>query len=116
MIEPTESEGFEEIERFCEAMLSIRKEIQAIETGKLHPTDNPLKCAPHCAEELISTPWTHSYSRTVAAYPLDYVRKRKYWPPTSRIDNAAGDRHLQCSCPSTASYAEETAVQETHNI
>ena len=115
MIEPTESEGFEEIERFCEAMLSIRKEIQEIETGKLHSTDNPLKCAPHSAQELTASQWRHSYSRERAAYPLDYVRKRKYWPPTSRIDNAVGDRNLQCSCPSTASYAEEAAPQETHN-
>ncbi len=99
MIEPTETESREELDRFCDAMIAIRGEIEAIETGRLDPDDNPLRNAPHTAEQVSSDQWSHSYSREQAAYPLTWLRERKYWPPVSRIDNPYGDRNLICACP-----------------
>lgn len=97
MIEPTESESLAELERFCEAMISIRQEIAAIERGEMDKKDNPLKNAPHTAESLVQ-PWNHPYSREVAVYPAPHLREYKFWPPVARIDNAYGDRNLVCSC------------------
>ena len=100
MIEPTESESKAELDRFCEAMIGIRKEIKRIETGDLDKEDNMLKNAPHSAEQVTDDNWEHSYSRSEAAYPVESLRADKYWCPVSRVDNAYGDRNLVCSCPS----------------
>jgi glycine dehydrogenase len=98
MVEPTESESKAELDRFCEAMIAIAEEIDHIRQGRWDRRDNPLKNAPHTAAE-ISGDWPHSYSKTTACYPLPWVRAAKFWPPVKRIDNAAGDRTLLCSCP-----------------
>ena len=100
MIEPTESESRAELDRFCDAMISIRKEISDIETGALDKNDNMLKNAPHTAEEMADDEWTHSYSRIRAAYPVKSLKNNKFWPPVGRVDNTYGDRNLICSCPS----------------
>ena len=100
MIEPTESESRAELDRFCDAMISIRKEIYDIETGALDKNDNMLKNAPHTAEEMADDEWTHSYSRIRAAYPVKSLKNNKFWPPVGRVDNTYGDRNLICSCPS----------------
>ena len=99
MIEPTESESREELDIFCDAMISIRKEIEEIEKGNEDPINNILKNSPHTVEELSSDNWKHNYSREKAAYPLDYLKVRKYWPPVKRIDNVYGDKNLSCTCP-----------------
>lgn len=104
MIEPTESESKEEIDRFCDAMIAIRKEIQDIEDGKSDKVDNALKNAPHTAEAVTSDAWDHSYSREQAAYPLAYIKESKFWPYVARVDNAFGDRNLVCSCPPLEDY------------
>jgi glycine dehydrogenase len=106
MIEPTESESQEELDRFCDAMIAIRQEIQAVIDGNADPRDNVLKNAPHTAEAVAADDWAHPYSRSQAAFPLPYVKADKFWPPVGRIDNAYGDRHLICTCPDTAEYAE----------
>ena len=98
MIEPTESESQDELDRFCEAMIAIRAEITAIETGAIHPADNPLKNAPHTAQSVLTAEWTRPYSRETAAYPAPWLRDHKYWPTVSRIDNVWGDRNLFCAC------------------
>ena len=98
MIEPTESESKQELDRFCDAMIAIREEIRALEAGTLDPQDNPLKNAPHTARELAGE-WTHPYSREQAVFPLPSLVDGKYWPPVARIDNVYGDRNLVCSCP-----------------
>ncbi|PZD70388.1 Glycine dehydrogenase (decarboxylating) [Acaryochloris thomasi RCC1774] len=107
MVEPTESESKAELDRFCEAMISIRAEIAEIELGQCDRTDNPLKHAPHTAEVVIADTWEHSYSREQAAYPEPWVRDAKFWPAVGRVDNAFGDRNLVCSCPSMDAYADE---------
>tara|TARA_Y100000590_G_scaffold139674_1_gene160023 strand:- start:39595 stop:42450 length:2856 start_codon:yes stop_codon:yes gene_type:complete len=99
MIEPTESESKAELDRFCEAMIEIRKEIQRVEEGDLDISDNMLKNAPHSAEHVSADDWDHAYSRSEAAYPVESLRDNKYWCPVSRIDNVYGDRNLVCSCP-----------------
>jgi glycine dehydrogenase len=100
MVEPTESEPKEEIDRFCEAMISIAREAEKVASGEWPRTDNPLVNAPHTAAETLAVEWTHPYSRMEAAYPAaDPDTAAKYWPPVSRIDNVAGDRNLVCSCP-----------------
>ncbi len=106
MIEPTESESRAELDRFCDAMISIRGEIQKVIDGEFDPEDNPLKNAPHPAENVVSDTWDHKYSREVAAFPLDWVRDRKFWPPVSRIDNVFGDRNLVCTCAGMEEYTE----------
>jgi glycine dehydrogenase len=105
MIEPTESESKAELDRFCEAMIAIRNEVREIEDGTAHPLDNALRNAPHTADALLADTWTHPYSRAKAAYPVQALRERKYWPPVGRIDNAYGDRNLVCSCPPLEEYA-----------
>ena len=104
MIEPTESESKEELDRFCNALLSIRAEIGEIETGIADREDNVLKNAPHTARECIAETWPHPYSREKASYPLSYIQEAKYWPPVGRVDNAYGDRNLVCTCPSPEEY------------
>ncbi|MBK7196793.1 MAG: aminomethyl-transferring glycine dehydrogenase [Myxococcales bacterium] len=99
MIEPTESEPRAELDRFCEAMIAIRKEIAAIESGAMDRANNPLKHAPHTAAAVTATEWDRPYPREQAAYPAPWLREYKYWPPVARIDNAYGDRNLICSCP-----------------
>ncbi|MDX1368473.1 aminomethyl-transferring glycine dehydrogenase [Pseudomonas sp.] len=105
MIEPTESESKEELDRFCDAMIAIRNEIRAVETGALDANDNPLKNAPHTALELVGE-WTHAYSREQAVYPLASLIDGKYWPPVGRVDNVFGDRNLVCACPSIEAYQD----------
>jgi glycine dehydrogenase len=106
MIEPTESESKDELDRFCDALIAIRKEIQAVIEGQADPRDNVLKNAPHTAEELTSDDWRHPYTREQAAYPLPFVRANKVWPAVARIDNPYGDRNLICACPPVETYAE----------
>jgi glycine dehydrogenase len=107
MIEPTESESKKELDRFCEALLSIREEIREIETGGADPVDNVLKNSPHTAEMVISDVWNHAYSREKAAYPTAWTRARKFWPAVGRVNNAYGDRNLVCTCAQVSSYTEE---------
>ncbi len=104
MIEPTESESKEELDRFCEAMISIRKEIEEIERGAADRDTNVLKKAPHTAEVVIADQWDLPYSREKAAFPLPWVRARKFWPAVGRVDNAYGDRNLVCACPPLEAY------------
>ncbi|HEX2940670.1 MAG TPA: aminomethyl-transferring glycine dehydrogenase [Rhodopila sp.] len=106
MIEPTESESKAELDRFCDAMLAIRAEIAAIAAGTLDKADNPLKHAPHTAQEVSADVWTHAYSRTQAAFPLPWVAAAKYWPPVKRVDNVYGDRNLVCTCAPLEAYAQ----------
>ncbi|AMY10220.1 Glycine dehydrogenase [decarboxylating] [Luteitalea pratensis] len=108
MIEPTESEDRDELDRFCDAMLAIRAEIQAVIDGTVDPNDNVLKHAPHTAAVVMADQWTRPYPRSLAAFPLPYLRTMKVWPTVGRIDNPFGDRHLVCACPPMTEYAEET--------
>jgi glycine dehydrogenase len=105
MVEPTESESMEELDRFCEAMIAIRAEIRLVEEGVMSAADSPLRNAPHPAQDLLTEGWDRPYSRETAAYPVPELRLAKYWPPVSRIDGAGGDRNLMCSCPPLESYA-----------
>ena len=109
MIEPTESENLEEIDKFCNALIKIKKEIYFVETGKFDKEDNPLKNAPHTYLELAANEWNHKYTREEAAFPNEYVKHNKYWAPVARVDNVYGDRNLVCSCPSMDEYKEEAA-------
>jgi len=104
MVEPTESEAKDELDRFCEALIAIRAEIQAVVEGKADRKDNVLKNAPHTAGAIAADDWSHPYSREQAAFPLPFVRANKHWPPVGRIDNPYGDRNLMCSCPPIAEY------------
>jgi glycine dehydrogenase len=104
MIEPTESESLEELDRFCDAMIAIRAEADRVGDGEWTADDNPLVNAPHTAQDVASDTWEHSYPRELAAYPVDSVRIDKYWPPVGRIDSVAGDRNLVCSCPPLETY------------
>lgn len=106
MVEPTESEAKDELDRFCDAMIAIRKEIQEVIDGEADRQDNVLKMAPHTIEEVTADEWQHSYSREKAAFPLPFVKAQKFWPSVARIDNAYGDRNLVCSCPPLEMYAE----------
>jgi glycine dehydrogenase len=108
MIEPTESESLAELERFCQAMLTIREELAEIEQGHADRADNVLKNAPHTQRMVTSDVWEHSYSRQKAAYPLPFVEERKFWPSTARINNTYGDRNIMCVCPPIESYAQNT--------
>ena len=104
MIEPTESEGLAELDRFCDAMLAIRAEIDRVAAGEWAVEDSPLRHAPHTAECLVGE-WNLPYDRATAGFPVDSLRGRKYWPPVRRIDGAFGDRHLVCSCPAPEELA-----------
>jgi glycine dehydrogenase len=105
MIEPTESESKAELDRLCEALIRIRAEIREIEEGRMDQTDNPLKNAPHTADAVLATEWSHPYTREQAAFPAPWVRESKFWPAVGRIDNVFGDRNLVCSCPPIEEYA-----------
>jgi len=105
MIEPTESESKSEIDRFCDAMISIHGEISAVIRGEMDATDNPLKHAPHPCETVCGNDWPHAYTREQAAFPLPYLRQHKFWPSVGRIDNVHGDRNLICTCESVEAYA-----------
>ena len=109
MIEPTESENLEEIDKFCNALIKIKKEINAVETSKFDKLDNPLKNAPHTYIECASSEWIHKYTREEAAFPNEFVKNNKYWAPVARVDNVYGDRNLVCSCPSMDEYKDEAA-------
>ena len=106
MVEPTESEPREELDRFCDAMLQIRAEIQAIADGRADAEDNVLKNAPHTAVEIAGDDWSHPYSRNAAAYPVPGLKAQKFWSPVGRVDNAHGDRNLICACPPLEDYAD----------
>jgi glycine dehydrogenase len=111
MVEPTESEPKAELDRFCDALISIRAEIQQVELGLFDREDNPLKHAPHTAQVVMSDGWERKYGREQAAFPAPWTREHKFWPTVGRVDNAYGDRNLQCACPPVESYAE--AERET---
>ena len=104
MVEPTESESKAELDRFVDAMISIRNEIRQIESGALPADNNPLKRAPHTQADIMASEWDRPYSREQAAYPLDWIRGNKFWPSVNRIDDVYGDRNLNCACPATESY------------
>ncbi|MEB3282449.1 MAG: aminomethyl-transferring glycine dehydrogenase [Lyngbya sp.] len=106
MVEPTESESKAELDRFCDAMIAIRREIGLIESGDMDGENNPLKNAPHTAESLIVGEWNHPYSREQAAYPTPWLRDHKFWPSVGRIDNAYGDRNFVCSCLPMDAYSD----------
>jgi glycine dehydrogenase len=105
MVEPTESEDKGEIDRFCDAMIQIRKEIDDVVSGRVDRADNVLTQAPHTAAVVSASNWTHPYSREEAAYPLPFVRVHKFWPAVGRVDNPFGDRNLVCTCPPVEAYA-----------
>jgi glycine dehydrogenase len=109
MIEPTESESKSELDRFCDAMISIHGEISAVIAGELDANDNPLKHAPHPCETICANEWPHAYSREQAAFPLPYLRQHKFWPSVGRVDNVHGDRNLVCTCDSVEAYAAADA-------
>ena len=109
MIEPTESENLEEMDRFCNALISIKKEIDKVEQSVFDKNDNPLKNAPHTYRELAANEWSHKYTREQAAFPNEFLRHNKYWAPVGRVDNVYGDRNLVCSCPSMDEYKDEAA-------
>jgi glycine dehydrogenase len=104
MIEPTESESKAELDKFCDALISIKQEILEVESGKADKTDNVLKNAPHTAQEIASDNWAHPYSREQAAYPAEWLKENKFWPSVGRVDNAFGDRNLVCACPPIEDY------------
>jgi glycine dehydrogenase len=106
MVEPTESEDLAELDRFCDAMIAIRREIGMVASGEYDSQDNPLRNAPHTASMLLAADWKHPYERAEAAYPLPGDRRAKYWPPVRRIDQAYGDRNLVCACPPAEAFAE----------
>jgi glycine dehydrogenase len=104
MVEPTESESKAELDRFCDAMIEIRREIQEVETGQLPRDNNPLKNAPHTAPMVTAEKWDRPYSRERAAYPLKWVSENKFWPTVARINNVLGDRNLICTCPPISDF------------
>jgi len=106
MIEPTESESKAELDRFCEAMIQIRREAAEVEKGAWPATDNPLAMAPHTLAEVTAETWTHAYPRQVAAFPLPWIAHDKYWPSVARVDNVAGDRNVVCACPPMEDYLQ----------
>jgi glycine dehydrogenase len=109
MIEPTESEDSEELDRFCDAMLAIRDEIELIEEGTMDKKNNPLKNAPHTQSMICNSDWEHPYSREKAAFPLSYVKENKFWPSVARVNNTYGDRNLICTCEPVSSYIDQDA-------
>jgi glycine dehydrogenase len=106
MVEPTESEPLDELDRFCDAMIAIRREIQDVVDGRADPKDNVLKNAPHTMAVASGDTWTHPYTRQQAVFPLPFVKLNKFWPSVGRIDNPYGDRHLVCACPPMEAYGE----------
>jgi glycine dehydrogenase len=106
MIEPTESESLAELDRFCDAMIAIKGEIDRVAAGEWPADDNPLVNAPHTAEAVGADDWDHAYPRSLAGWPSEDQRRWKYWVPVARIDGGYGDRHLVCSCPSVEELAD----------
>jgi len=106
MVEPTESESKAELDRYCDALLSIREEIRDIENGNQSSTDNVLKNAPHTLQSLLKDDWNHNYSKEKAAFPMPYTKDFKFWPSVGRVDSAYGDRNLVCSCIPVSDYIE----------
>jgi glycine dehydrogenase len=113
MVEPTESESKEELDRFCDAMLSIREEIREVEEGKADKEDNVLKNAPHTASEIASDAWSHTYGREKAAYPAPFVAAKKFWPSVARVNDTYGDRNLVCACLPMEAYMNTEAKAAT---
>ena len=109
MIEPTESEGLQEIDRFCNTLKKIKEEIDKVKSGEYDKVDNPIKNSPHTHVELIANKWEHKYEREEAAYPSEFLKQIKYWPPVARVDNVYGDKNLVCSCPSIDEYKDTAA-------
>ncbi|MFB6350234.1 MAG: aminomethyl-transferring glycine dehydrogenase, partial [Bradymonadaceae bacterium] len=107
MVEPTESESKDELDRFCDALIAIRKEIRAIEEGTYPEDDNPLVNAPHTSDMIVDADWDHAYSRETAVFPTDVAARDKFWPPVRRVDNVYGDRNLFCSCPPAGYFENE---------
>jgi glycine dehydrogenase len=107
MVEPTESESKEELDRFCEAMIAIRTEIEAVESGTVDAEENVLKNAPHTTDMIGANEWPHNYGREEAAFPTPWLRDYKFWPAVSRIDNVWGDRNLVCSCAGMELFSKE---------
>jgi glycine dehydrogenase len=105
MIEPTESESLAELDKFCDTMIAIWHEIEAVESGAMPLEDSPLHNAPHTAAMITADDWTHPYSREVAAYPMAWLHEGKFWPPVARIDNVYGDRNLMCNCIPIEAFA-----------
>ncbi len=112
MVEPTESEDLAELDRFCDAMLAIRSEIDDIGSGRMKLEDSPLRNAPHTMDELMSEKWDRPYSREVAAYPAPWIRSNKFWPTCGRVDNVYGDRNLVCTCPPLEAYMDEDDLKK----
>jgi glycine dehydrogenase len=106
MVEPTESEPLSELDRFCEAMIKIRQEIEAVTNGSVDKEDNVLKHAPHTMHVICADNWNHKYTREQAAFPSLSAREAKFWPTVGRVDNAYGDRNLICACPPIEAYEE----------
>lgn len=104
MVEPTESESKAELDRFIEAMIAIRGEIEEIASGRADRKENVIKRSPHTAKSVVSDEWNRSYTREKAVFPLPWVRDNKFWPAVARVDNVYGDKHLVCSCPPVESY------------
>ncbi|HQT27640.1 MAG TPA: glycine dehydrogenase (aminomethyl-transferring), partial [Burkholderiales bacterium] len=104
MVEPTESESKAELDRFCDAMIAIRGEIDEIVSGRADRKENVIKLSPHTAKSVVSGEWSRGYSREKAVFPLPWVRENKFWPSVARVDNVYGDKHLVCSCPPIESY------------
>jgi glycine dehydrogenase len=116
MVEPTESESKAELDRFADALLEIRAEIAAIESGAVPLASSALRNAPHTASDLLRDEWARPYSREQGAFPLPWVRARKYWPPVRRIDNVYGDRNVFCACLPTDAYARVSGATELIEI
>ena len=116
MVEPTESESQQELDRFIDAMIQIRDEIRAIEDGRLDREDNPLKHAPHTATQVSATEWTHAYPRELAAFPLPSLKLQKYWSPVARVDNIYGDKNVFCSCVPINDFKEEIEAFSEPNV
>ncbi|MEM1111019.1 MAG: aminomethyl-transferring glycine dehydrogenase [Pseudomonadota bacterium] len=112
MVEPTESESLAELDRFCDALIAIRQEIEAVQTGKWDSANNPLTNAPHTLADVTASDWPHGYSREDAAYPVASLRRYKYFPPVARVDNVYGDRNLYCACPSIDSWRDTEAIDQ----
>tara|TARA_B100000965_G_scaffold31760_1_gene23489 strand:- start:2783 stop:5647 length:2865 start_codon:yes stop_codon:yes gene_type:complete len=109
MIEPTESESLNELDRFCDTLIKIKSEIDKIKSGKFDKDDNPIKNAPHTDLELASNEWSHKYTREEAAYPSNFLRSNKFWPPVARVDNVYGDKNIFCTCPSIDEFKDDAA-------
>jgi glycine dehydrogenase len=113
MVEPTESEAKDELDRFCDAMIAIHAEIEAVETGQMDARNNPLKNAPHTADCATGTEWARPYSREQAVYPAPWLHDHKFWPVVARIDNVFGDRNPICTCAGVTAYVERSAKAES---